>query len=177
MVKIHVAKVVSKDIRNLFGSLVNMALKIFLGPLFDLTDLIVAIEVILFVFEFNLAVNLIVEGTHHDAIESILWMVASYGLAVMKFELFVTNLINVDGVNGELNTNLVVSRELIFAIGAFYEDVRDWRMMRSLLDVNICSITALSLVSLAQNWVQRLFKALALSHEANGTGHDYLEPF
>lgn len=76
--------------------LVNEAFKILLRLFFHVTYFIKTIKAIGFVTELDLAVHLIVEGTHHDSVETVLRMVASYCLAIVECELFVADLGDID---------------------------------------------------------------------------------
>jgi len=76
--------------------LVNAAFKILLRLFLHITDFVKTIEAIGFVTELDLAVHLVVEGTHHDPVETVLRMVASYCLPIVESELFVADLGDVD---------------------------------------------------------------------------------
>ena len=76
--------------------LVNEAFKILLRPLLYISNFVKTIEAISFVTELYLAVHLVVKGPHHDPVETVLRVVASYCLAVVESKLFVADLGNVD---------------------------------------------------------------------------------
>ena len=76
--------------------LVDEAFKILLRLFFDVADFVKTIQVVGFVTELDLAVHLVVEGAHHDPVETVLRVVASYCLAVMECELFVADLSDVN---------------------------------------------------------------------------------
>ena len=89
--------------------LVNAAFKILLRLFLHVTYFIKTVETIGFVTELDLAVHLVVEGTHHDSVETVLRMVASYCLPIVESELFVADLGDIDRCHGELNSAFIMS--------------------------------------------------------------------
>jgi hypothetical protein len=89
--------------------LINVPFKILLRPFLHITDFVKTIEVIGFVTELNLAVHLVVEGTHHDPVKTVLRMVANYCLSIVESELFVADLGDIDRCHGKLDSAFIMS--------------------------------------------------------------------
>ena len=89
-IEIHKTSVVAVHIRFLVGSLHDFAGKVFLTLLFDLANLIVSIETIFIIVKFNFTVDLIIKRSHHTVIKSVTRVVTNDGLAIFKYDFFMT---------------------------------------------------------------------------------------
>ena len=102
-------------------------------------------------------------------------MVASYCLTIMESELFVADLGDINRCHGKLDSAFIMSWNSVSTIRSVYEVMRNWRMMWSLLDIEVSTISTFCLVCLSKNWVERFFKALTFIYQCHRARHNHLE--
>lgn len=149
-VEIHIAHVVSKDITYFLTILNHFPLKILLTPFLDFSYFYKPIESIFLVFKLYFTVYPVIQSTHGYTIEGVFWVIASYCLSIVEDNFFMSELINIYSRHRKTYSLFIITRKSVISIRSLYENMRSWRVMRSLFNEEISAIRTFCLVSLTK---------------------------
>ena len=171
-IKIYIPTVVALNLGHAFAFVKDFTFEVFLGSTLDIADLVVGINVVFLIVELNLTMDPLIQVSHQRVIKSIRGVVKCNFLSIPELDGFVSAGCADSGVDISLHTVLVPAVDKVLFVRPFDVDVRPWRMMASLLNIEVGTISTFTLVCLSEHWVQWLLEAVILPKEGDSRGHD-----
>lgn len=147
-VKVNISTIVSKNLICNFSLSNNLTFKVFLTFLFYLTDVVPSVDFILWVSEFDLAVDPLVEVAHYSVIKCVSWVAEFNGLTVLENNCFVPTWRTNSRIKICFHTIFIPAVNYVFLIGSFNIKARPWRMMTCLLTEHFTTVSGACLIGL-----------------------------
>lgn len=126
----------------------------------------------LLVEELNLASKLMSHSSHEEVVELVALVVPADLASVRELNHFVALNVESARVNPSLGSKTIPSVHLVETLRTLKQEVRDRRLVASLLGVYHRSIFSDGLVSLSDNGVQRFLKLMGWVNESDRGNHN-----